>query len=404
MKQSRVHTIVLKALAVCMVIVFVGYSGIAARSAVSDCIHHGDVNLDARITAADAQLAFFITLGQYSPTYEEECAADCDGSGRVTSADAQLIFLTVLGTGACEDPLGTPTPTLTPMPGDLVATDPIVVNMRFVPAGSFTQGSPNTEPCRDNDEGPQFTHILTRNLAVMETAVSRQMWADLKAVQGTLPADPSDTDFSPTMNHPVQQNIWNESVLFANLLSLQNGFAQCYYTDAGYTIPVTDENYMFEPIFCNFNADGYRLPTEGEWEYFARAGTSGPFSCDERYYNFDNCFTCEQGMLPTLEQYCVFCANSSWETAVVGSKLPNPWNLKDVHGNVFEWCWDWYVDSYPSGTVTDYVGPSFASGRIYRGGSWDKYPMFTRSAFRGWNFPTHRSYGLGFRLVRTVSF
>jgi hypothetical protein len=70
-----------------------------------DCIHHGDVNFDGVISAADAQLAFMITLGMYSPTYEEECAADCNGDGIVSAADAQLIFLTALGSGNCVDPL-----------------------------------------------------------------------------------------------------------------------------------------------------------------------------------------------------------------------------------------------------------------------------------------------------------
>ncbi|MGB3977223.1 MAG: SUMF1/EgtB/PvdO family nonheme iron enzyme [bacterium] len=402
MKQSRIHTIVLKALAACMVIVFVGYSGIISRSAVSDCIHHGDVNLDGRITAADAQLAFFITLGQYSPTYEEECAADCDGSGKVTSADAQLIFLTVLGTGACEDSLETPTPTPPPVSGDLYAIDPIVGNMRFVSAGSFTQGSSDTESCRHYEEGPQFTHILTRNIAVMETEVCRQMWADLKAVQGSLPNDPSNTFYSPTMDHPVQYSTWYESVLFANLSSLQNGFTRCYYTDAGYTIPVTASNYTTGPFYCNFNANGYRLPTEGEWEYFTRAGTSGPFSCDETAYTLGNCNSCEQGTHQTLEKYCVYCANDPGGTEVVGSKLSNPWNLKDVHGNMWEWCWDWYAN-YPTETVSDYDGPGSGSDRVLRGGSWDDDARCCRSAFRYMDSPSYASSFLGFRLVRTVS-
>ncbi|MGB3975589.1 MAG: SUMF1/EgtB/PvdO family nonheme iron enzyme [bacterium] len=303
----------------------------------------------------------------------------------------------------------TPTPTSTsipPMPsGDLYSTDPIVGNMRFVSAGSFTQGSPNTEPCRADFEGPQFTHILTRGIAVMETEVSRQMWADLKAAQGTLPADPSYTPYSPTMNNPVQRNTWFESVLFANLLSLANGFTQCYYKDAEYTIPVRASNYTTEPIYCNFNANGYRLPSEGEWEYFARAGTNGPFSCDEDYYNSDNCNSSWPGTHPTLEQYCVFCANNTGGTAVVGSKLPNPWNLKDVHGNVYEWCWDWFADSYPTGTVTDYVGPGSGSSRVGRGGGWANGAGGCRSAFRHWVLtPSDRWYSVGFRLVRTVSF
>ena len=314
---------------------------------------------------------------------------------------------TPVPTGTPSDPTSTPTntPTSTPIPapGDLFAIDPIVGNMRFVPAGSFTQGSPNTEPCRYDSEGPQFTHILTRNLAVMETEVSRLMWAGLKAVQGTLPNDPSNETYSPGPNYPVQQNTWYVSLLFANLLSLQNGFTRCYYTDAGYTIPVTASNYTTGPFYCNFNADGYRLPTEGEWEYFARAGASGPFSCDEPYYNSGNCGSCTPGTHQTLEKYSVYCANNSGRTEVVGSKLPNPWNLKDVHGNVFEWCWDWYADSYPTGTVTDCVGPGSGSYRVVRGGSWYSDAGRCRSAYRHGSTPSAAYDFLGLRLVRTVS-
>ena len=401
MKRASIYRFILTLFAVCMVFVFTGYSGFAARSVVSDCINHGDVNLDGLLTAADAQLAFFITLGQYSPTYEEECAADCNGDGSVTSADAQMIFLAALGTGACEDPLETPTPT--PAPGDLFATDPIVGNMRFVPAGEFTQGSPDTEPCRYGSEGPQFTHILTKNIAVMETEVSRQMWADLQAVQESMPNDPSDTSVSPTMDHPVQHSNWYHSVLFANLLSLQNGFTRCYYMDAEYTIPLTASNYTTEPIYCNFNANGYRLPTEGEWEHFARAGTSGPFSCDEPYYNSTNCDSYTPGTHPILEQHCVYSVNNPGRTEVVGSKLPNPWNLKNVHGNVMELCWDWYA-GYPTGTVTDYIGPDSSPGRANRGGGWTRGPNICRSAYRGWSPPSDTCDDMGFRLVRTVIF
>ncbi|MGB3975587.1 MAG: formylglycine-generating enzyme family protein [bacterium] len=303
-------------------------------------------------------------------------------------------------------PTNTPTPTSTPTPpfepGELYALDQIVGNMLFVRAGSFTQGSPDEEPCRGSYEA-QFTHILTRNLAVMETEVSRQMWADLKSVQGTLPDDPTNTYYSPSMNHPVQEITWYESVLFANLLSLANGFTRCYYTDAGYTISVTASNYTTGPFYCNFNANGYRLPTEGEWEYFCRAGTSGSFSCYEPNYNPSNCDSCTPGTHLTLLQYSVYCANNPGKAEVVGSKLPNPWNLRDVHGNVWEWCWDWYAD-YPTGTVTDYVGPGSGSRRISRGGSWYSSARSCRSAFRNWGTPSGSYNNLGFRLVRTVSF
>ena len=311
-----------------------------------------------------------------------------------------------------ETPTSTPTatPTNTPVPvaGDLVATDPIVGAMRYVPGGTFTQGSPDgsgvdpEEPCRSSNE-TQFDHTLTRDLAVMETEISRQMWADLISTQPSLPSDPSWTSSSPSLDHPVQATTWYEAVLFANLLSIQNGYTPCYYRDSGFMDVVDALDYINDDHYCNFDADGYRLATEGEWEYFTRAGTTTAFSCNETNYTSGNCGSCTLGTHPVLEQYCWFCANSgSVGSQIAGNLLANPWNLKDVHGNVFEWCWDWY-DIYPAGPETNYQGAVSGSSRVERGGSWSHIPMISRSAFRYNVMPSNRFGTLGFRLVRTIN-
>ena len=290
-------------------------------------------------------------------------------------------------------------------PGDLYGVDSIVGDLMYVPAGTFAQGSPADEPCRYSDE-TQFTHTLTRNLAVMATEVTRQMWADLKAAQPTLPADPTYTGVGAGMSNPVQYVSWYEAVLFANLLSLQQGFTQCYYTDAGFTAPVDASNYVTDSIYCDFDANGHRLPTEGEWEYFCRAGTSTPFWIAEPNYTAANCGTnSTSGMFPALETVAWFYANSSvfHATSPVGTKLANSWGLYDTHGNVMEWCWDWYGD-YPSGSVTDYSGATSGSLRLRRGGGWyTSIANYCRSAYRHHNFtPGDRVTYLGFRLVRAV--
>ena len=151
--------------------------------------------------------------------------------------------------------------------GELYAVDHIAGNMRFVPAtgpGGFKQGSDATVFCSLSDEEP-FQHVLTTNLAVMETEVTRQMWEDLQAVRSSLPNDPSNQDYSTGMNDPVQNNTWNQAFLFANLLSIENGFTRAYYADSGFTAPITASNYKSSTIYCDFSANGYRLPTEGEW-------------------------------------------------------------------------------------------------------------------------------------------
>ncbi len=292
--------------------------------------------------------------------------------------------------------------------GTLYSTDTIVGNMRHVTGGTFTQGSPDgtgmdpEEGCRESNE-TQFTHTLTRDIAVMETEVTRQMWVDLKAVQSSLPSDPSNLTYSPTMSHPVQTLTWFESVLFANLLSLQNGFTRCYYTESGFITPVDETNYTAGPFYCNFNADGYRLATEGEWEYFCRAGTTGAFSCNETTYTDLTCESpfCEISEFPILQQHCVYCTNDPGGPDVAGSKLSNPWNLQDVHGNVFEWCWD-FSGTYPSGSVINYAGESTGSYRVRRGGGYNNGSSNCRSAYRQWSTPGNYGQYLGFRLVRTI--
>jgi formylglycine-generating enzyme required for sulfatase activity len=353
----------------------------------SECIHHGDVNFDGVITAADAQLAFTIVLGQYIPTFEEECAADCNGDGIVSSSDSQNIFLYALGLDECVDPIPTPT---------------IPIQFVYIEPGTFTRGSPETEPCRESWGHDETQHqvTLTRGFNMMTTEVTRGMWSDLQALQPTLPNDPSNIAYSPTNDHPVQMNTWYEAVLFANLLSFENGLNRCYYTDPDFTEPIDISNYTTGPFYCDFSSDGYRLPTEAEWEYAARAGTTGVFSFDEPLYDDATCTECDPGMLPTMEDYAVFCANSPEMAETVGSRLPNPWGLYDMHGNVWEWVWDFYGE-YPSDPVADPEGSATGEWRVKRGGSFYFDARRCRSAMRMDDHPQFKYSNLGFRLVRT---
>ncbi len=289
--------------------------------------------------------------------------------------------------------------------GSLYAVDSLVGNLRFVPSGVFVQGTPSSEAGRISLEGPLFRHSLTRDLAVMETEVTQQMWASLKAVQPGLPADPSYTVFVSGPNYPVQSLTWYQAVLFSNLLSLQQGLPRAYFKDAGFSQPVDAGNFNSEPVYCNFHAGGYRLPTEGEWEYFARAGTLGPFSVPEPAYTSAVTTSCLTGTLASLEMTSWFCANSGGGTSglphPVGSKAANLWGLKDVHGNVYEWCWDWQ-GFYPSAPQTNYPGPSWGTRRAIRGGGWGSFPADLRSGSRDSNLPSGIGSNFGFRLVRAL--
>ncbi len=270
----------------------------------------------------------------------------------------------------------------------------------YIPPDIWTRGSPPDEPCRMPDE-VQHQITLTQGFYMMPTEVTRQMWADLRADQPTLPADPSDTSISSTTYHPVQRVSWHKALLFANLMSVRDGFTRCYYKDAAYTVPVDATNYSEGTFFGNFDTDGYRLPTEAEWEYAARAGTTGPFSSHEPFYNSDNCMECDP-FFDVLDSIAWWCWNAFGTAHKVATKLPNPWGLYDMHGNVQEWCWDWH-DSYSSEPVIDPKGPSTGTYRMMRGGCWNSYPLFCRSADRRRkSVPAARSNTRGFRLARSA--
>jgi len=126
---------------------------------------------------------------------------------------------------------------------------------------------------------------------------------------------------------------------------------------------------------------GFRLPTEAEWEYACRAGTNGVYH-------------------GTLKSVAWYVDNSGGMTHAVGQKQANAWGLFDMHGNVWEWCQDWY-GAYPTNSVSDFPGPHSGTARVNRGGSWRGRDFFCRSANRGWIDPEFRGDLLGLRLAKT---
>jgi formylglycine-generating enzyme required for sulfatase activity len=129
----------------------------------------------------------------------------------------------------------------------------------------------------------------------------------------------------------------------------------------------------------------YRLPTEAEWEFACRAGTSTRFHFGD-------------GDDP-LGDYTWYSGNSGSQIHPVGEKKPNPWGFYDMHGNVWEWCGDWYGGPLRGGSVTDPRGAAFGLKRVFRGGSWGVGPSRCRSAYRVWNRPGYRDFSLGFRVA-----
>lgn len=225
----------------------------------------------------------------------------------------------------------------------------VQLKMRLIPAGTFTMGSPEGDQDRLDNEGPQHPVTITKPFYMGVYEVTQEQWA---AVMGS---NPSYFDDNP--RNPVEWVSWNDCQEFIAMLN-------------------------------TLGIGTFRLPTEAEWEYACRAGstTRFPWGDDSGYSR--------------LGEYAWYSTNSNNTTRPVGQKKPNAWGLYDMHGNVWEWCSDWYADSYSSYAQTDPQGPATGSYRVGRGGRLDLTRQYCRSADRFSLTPSFAYYFLGFRLVR----
>ncbi len=189
-------------------------------------------------------------------------------------------------------------------------------------------------------------------------------------------------------NHPALNLDWYEAVEYCNWLSLQESLMPAYAVDRspdpGNLSEYDEKKWTVRRID---GATGFRLPTEAEWEFACRAGTTTKYSFRDA---------------EELGDYGWYDDNSDSQTHPVGAKKPNPWGLYDMHGNVCEWCQDWHDDQYyEESPETDPLGPEAGSFRVFRGGCWFDGARNCRSASRDWDVPVNRNYFLGFRLARS---
>jgi len=220
----------------------------------------------------------------------------------------------------------------------------VTLEMVWIPPGTFTMGSPEREQGRDNDE-KEHRVTLTKGFWMGRYEVTQEQW---QAVMGSNPSEFKGA------KHPVEQISWDDCQTFVKKLNER--------------LQTADSRQQT-----------FRLPTEAEWEYACRAGTTEPYAGD-------------------LDAMGWYDKISESKTHPVGRKQPNDWGLYDMHGNVWEWCQDRGGD-YPEGPVTDPQGAPSGSFRVFRGGSWDFIATGCRSANRLRYVPVYRYDDLGVRVV-----
>ncbi len=244
--------------------------------------------------------------------------------------------------------------------------------LALIPAGTFRIGNLTFHPSGDSDEVPVHDVTLTRPFLIGRTEVTQ---AQYETVMGANPSRFSGGD------RPVDMVTWYDAVAFCNAFSIREGLTPCY-TGSG------------NDIVCDFSANGYRLPTEAEWEYACRGGAETDF------YTGNMTQPEAVPLDPSMVQAGWYEGNAGDSTHQVGQKKPNAFGLYDMHGNVCEWCWDRYGD-YASTPVSDPRGPTEGQYRVQRGGSWMDGAMGCRSAERSHRRPENPSSVYGFRVVRS---
>jgi len=232
----------------------------------------------------------------------------------------------------------------------------VAMDMLWVPAGTFTMGSPTSEAGRQTNE-TEHNVTLTKGFYLGKYEVTQAQYeAVMTGNTNSLSATPSEWPGNP--NRPVEKVSWDDAQVFLTRLNAQ----QAANLPAGWS---------------------YVLPTESQWEYACRAGTNTVYSWG-----------------PTIaSSNANYNASGINQTRDVGQYAANPWGFFDMHGNVWEWTADRYQAAYPTGNpVVDPTGPSSGSSRVPRGGSWSHDGSHLRSARRSYNTPSYRSINLGFRV------
>jgi len=263
-------------------------------------------------------------------------------------------------------PISSSTAPVNPSPSS-TPSHKIPANFVHIKGGTFMMGSPANESNRNKDEEQHQVTVSSFYMCKFEVT-QKEYFQVMGVISNEFKGD----------NLPIKEVSWFDAVEYCNKLSEKEGLTPAYNIDINKTVTWNrNSNGSLE-------TSGYRLPTEAEWEYACRAGTTTA-------YNTGSNFTDNTGW---------YEKNSRKKTHPVGEKPANIYGLFDMHGNVWEWCWDWYGD-YPSGAQTDPTGAVSGDFRVTRGGSWNISSECTRSANRRSVDPSIRYKNIGFRVVRS---
>lgn len=279
------------------------------------------------------------------------------------------------------------------------------IKLVLIPAGTFTMGSPPGEWGRGRNEVPRRKVAITRPFYMSRGEVANGPFLKFVDEMKHKPVEAGESDSmflyyqrgagepkyrnrGPNRaDHPAIWVSWYSALRFCNWLSAKEGLKPVYAFESARAAGSPPTVRMAHPY-----GGGYRLPTEAEWEYAARAGTTTAFSFGDD----------DRGFRKYAFSYTMEPFSGAMNNEAVHARQPNPWGLHQMHGNVHEWCWDAYAPRYDPNRTTDPLGPDAGQHRVTRGGAMKLPPCFGRSAARMLDEPTSTRYDLGFRVVRSL--